>query len=207
MIGIDRPTLTKTNWTNMKELKGTQTEKNLLMAYAGECQARMRYTYFASVAKKAGYEQISAIFTETADNEKEHAEIFYKHAQATCVEVTIPVATTLLKDTVDCLLHAAEGEHEEAMDLYPHFADIAEQEGFPKIAESFRKIALVEKHHEERYRKLAQNIKDGKVFLKDGEVWWKCRNCGYIEKAVAAPKVCPACLHAQSYFEELADNF
>ncbi len=191
----------------MKDLKGTQTEKNLLMAYVGECQARMRYTYFASVAKKAGYEQIAEIFTETADNEKEHAKVFFKYTKDTCVEVTIPVMSIELKDTEECLLSAAEGEHEEAFDLYPRFADIAEQEGFPKIAESFRKIALVEKHHEERYRKLARNIKEGKVFLKDGEIWWKCRNCGYIEKATMAPKVCPACVHPQSYFEELADNF
>lgn len=191
----------------MKELKGTQTEKNLLMAYVGECQARMRYTYFASVAKKAGYEQIAAIFTETADNEKEHAKVFFKHARNACIEIAVPIMTIELKDTVECLLNAAEGEHEEGYDLYPKFAEIADQEGFPKIAEQFRMIALVEKHHEDRYRKLAENIKEGKVFLKDGEVWWKCRNCGYIEKAEMAPKVCPACIHPQAHFEILADNF
>lgn len=191
----------------MKELKGTQTEKNLLIAFAGECQARMRYTYFASVAKKEGYEQISAIFTETADNEKEHAKIFFKYAQDACVEATVPLFSIAMKDTVTCLLSAADGEHEEWYDMYPHMADVAEQEGFPLIAESFRKIASVEKHHEERYRKLAENIKNGNVFLKDGDVWWKCRNCGYIEKASAAPKLCPACKHPQSFFELLADNF
>lgn len=191
----------------MKELKGTETEKNLLKAYAGECQARMRYTYYSSVAKKAGYEQIAAIFIETADNEKEHAKIFFKYTKDACVEVPVTVMSIELKDTTECLLNAAEGEHEEGFDLYPHFADVAEQEGFPKVAESFRKIALVEKHHEERYRKLAENIKEGKVFLKDGEVWWKCRNCGYIEKASMAPKVCPACVHPQAHFEVLADNF
>ncbi|MEG1741184.1 MAG: rubrerythrin family protein, partial [Akkermansia sp.] len=169
----------------MKELKGTQTEKNLLMAFAGECQARMRYNYFASVAKKEGYEQISSIFTETADNEKEHAKVFFKYAQDACVEATLPLGSVVLKDTEKCLLAAASGEYEEWSDLYPNMADIAEKEGFPEIAESFRRIAIVEKHHEERYRKLAENIKNGTVFLKDGEVWWKCRNCGYIEKATA----------------------
>lgn len=191
----------------MKELKGSETEKNLLKAYVGECQARMRYTYFSSVAQKEGYEQMAEIFLETADNEKEHAKIFFKYTKNTCVEVQIPVCSVELKDTLECLLHAAEGEHEEGYDLYPHFADVAEQEGFSQIAESFRQIALVEKHHEERYRKLAENIKEGKVFLKDGEIWWKCRNCGYVEKAQIAPKVCPACKLAQKFFEELADNF
>ncbi|MEG1507415.1 MAG: rubrerythrin family protein [Akkermansia sp.] len=191
----------------MKELKGTQTEKNLLIAFAGECQARMRYNYFASVAKKEGYEQISSIFTETADNEKEHAKVFFKYAQDACVEATLPLGSVVLKDTEKCLLAAASGEYEEWSDLYPNMADIAEKEGFPEIAESFRRIAIVEKHHEERYRKLAENIKNGTVFLKDGEVWWKCRNCGYIEKATAAPKLCPACKHPQAYFELLDDNF
>ncbi len=191
----------------MKELKGTETEKNLLKAFAGESQARMRYNYFASVAKKEGYEQISAIFTETADNEKEHAKVFFKYLKNSCAEITTTACSIELKDTVTCLLAAAEGEHEEWSDLYPAMADVAEQEGFPAIAESFRRIATVEKHHEERYLKLAQNIKDGTVFLKDGEVWWKCRNCGYIEKASEAPKLCPACKHPQSFFELLDDNF
>lgn len=191
----------------MKELKGTETEKNLLKAFVGESQARMRYTYFASVAKKEGYEQISAIFTETADNEKEHAKVFFKYLKNACADIMTTASSIELKDTVACLLAAAEGEHEEWSDMYPAMADVAEQEGFPAIAESFRRIAIVEKHHEDRYLQLAQNIKDGTVFLKDGEVWWKCRNCGYIEKATEAPKLCPACKHPQAFFELLADNF
>ncbi len=191
----------------MKNLKGTETEKNLLKAFAGESQARTRYNYFASVAKKEGYEQIAAIFAETADNEKEHAKVFFKYLEDASAEITTTAGTIKMKDTTTCLLAAAEGEHEEWAEMYPAMAETAEQEGFTKIAESFRLIATVEKHHEERYRALAKNIQEGTVFLKDGEVWWKCRNCGYIVKASEAPKVCPACKHAQAFFEILADNF
>mgnify|MGYP000021459345 FL=1 len=186
----------------MKSIKGTETEKNLLKAFAGESEARNRYTYFAGVAKKAGYEQIAAIFLETADNEKEHAKVFFKLLKDACVEVTHAVCTAPLESTEDCLLAAAAGEHDEWSDMYP-----ADREGFPAIAETFRKIASVEQHHEARYLKLAENVREGRVFAKEKEIQWKCRNCGYVHTGSTAPKVCPACAHPQAFFEELADNF
>lgn len=194
--------------TFMATLSGTQTEKNLLISFAGESQARNRYTFFASIAKKEGYEQISAIFTETADNEKEHAKVFYKHVGTASVEITGTYPTCAVTSTTrECLLAAAAGEHEEGFVDYPKFADIAEAEGFPAVAKSFRMIAEVEKHHEARYRALAANIETGEVFKKNAPVQWKCRNCGYIAEGTEAPKVCPACVHPQAHFEVLADNF
>ena len=151
----------------MKSIKGTETEKNLLKAFAGESEARNRYTYFAGVAKKAGYEQIAAIFLETADNEKEHAKVFFKLLKDACVEVTHAVCTAPLESTEDCLLAAAAGEHDEWSDMYPAFAEVADREGFPAIAETFRKIASVEQHHEARYLKLAENVREGRVFAKE----------------------------------------
>jgi rubrerythrin len=185
----------------MKNLKGTQTEKNLLAAFAGESQARNRYSFFASKAKKEGYEQIAAIFQETADNEKEHAEIFFKHLQGGMVEIQASYPAGVIGTTEENLLAAAEGEKEEWGTLYPDFAETAEKEGFSKIAESFKEIAEVEEYHEKRYRKLRENIKRGRVFKRDKAVKWKCRNCGYVHEGKEAPEICPACKHAQSYYE------
>lgn len=191
----------------MKSLKGTKTEKNLLAAFAGESQARMRYTYFASKANKEGYEQISAIFTETADNEKEHAEVFFKHLQGGDVEITAMYPAGVIGTTAENLLAAAEGEKMEWGTLYPNFAEIAEKEGFPEVAASFKEIAEVESYHERRYRKLLENVKKKQVFKKDKVVKWKCRNCGYVYEGTEAPKVCPACKHAQSYYELWMENY
>lgn len=193
-------------------LKGTKTLGNLMKAFAGESQARNRYTYFASKAKKEGFEQISAIFQETADNEKEHAKVFYKHLIAEAdglpemvhVDADYPVE---LRTTLDNLKAAAAGENEEWTKLYPAFGDIAEEEGFRDVANSFRQIAKVEEKHEARYLKLAKNIEEGKVFKKDEKNLWKCRNCGYILEAVEAPELCPACKHPKSYFELVAENY
>ena len=189
------------------ELKGSKTEANLWKAFAGESMARNKYTYFASKAKKEGFEQIAAIFEETAGNEKEHAKVFFKLLKDACVEVTHAVCTAPLESTEDCLLAAAAGEHDEWSDMYPAFAEVADREGFPAIAETFRKIASVEQHHEARYLKLAENVREGRVFAKEKEIQWKCRNCGYVHTGSTAPKVCPACAHPQAFFEELADNF
>lgn len=191
----------------MKSLKGTQTEKNLLAAFAGESQARNRYTFFASKAKKEGYEQIAAIFQETADNEKEHAEIFFKHLQGGMLEITASYPAGVIGTTEENLLAAAEGEKEEWGVLYPNFSKTAEKEGFPKIAESFKEIAEVEEHHEKRYRQLRENIKRGRVFKRDKVFKWKCRNCGYVHEGKDAPKVCPACKHPQSYYEILTESY
>jgi rubrerythrin len=191
----------------MKSLKGTKTEKNLLAAFAGESQARNRYTFFASKAKKEGYEQIAAIFQETADNEKEHAEIFFKHLQGGMVEIQASYPAGVIGNTEENLFAAAEGEKEEWGILYPNFAKTAEEEGFPKVAESFTEIAEVEEHHEKRYRKLRENIKRGRVFKRDKPVKWKCRNCGYVHEGTEAPKLCPACKHPQSYYEILTEAY
>jgi rubrerythrin len=192
----------------MKSIKGTQTEKNLLASFAGESQARNRYTFFASIAKKEGYVQISNIFTETADNEKEHAKRFFSYLEGGDLEITATYpAGKLGGTTAENLLAAAAGENEEHTKLYPEAAETADKEGFPEIAALWRNVAKVEKHHEERYRALAKNIKDGKVFKKDSASIWKCGNCGYIFEGASAPEKCPACLHPQSYFELLADNF
>ena len=182
----------------MKRLKGTETEKNLLAAFAGESQARNRYTFFASKAKKEGYEQISAIFKETADNEKEHAEVFFKHLQGGDTEIVASYPAGVIGITAENLLAAAEGEKLEWGTLYPDSAKTAEKEGFPMVAHSFREIAKVEAHHEKRYRKLLENVKKKQVFMKDKVVKWKCRNCGYVYEGTEAPDVCPACQHKQS---------
>jgi len=194
------------------ELKDTQTEKNLLKAFAGESQARNRYVFFASVAKKQGFRQIESIFLETAENEKEHAEIFFKYltegkSKGLPVEITAKYPAGEIGSTEENLLSAANGEKEEWGEIYPEFKKIAEEEGFPDIAESFQEIAEVEEQHEKRYRKLLQNVKENKVFEKDEEVEWKCRNCGYVHKGKKAPDICPACKHEQEYYELLCENY
>lgn len=190
-----------------KSIKGTRTEKNLMQSFAGESQARMRYTYFASVAKKEGYEQIAAIFTETADQEKEHAKRMFKYLEGGKVEITASYPAGMIRTTAENLIEAAEGEHEEwAMD-YPHFADVAEEEGFPDIAAMYRNISIAEKGHEERYRAFLHNIEAQQVFAREEIVVWQCRNCGFIFEGKEAPKVCPACLHPQAHFEIMKTNF
>lgn len=188
-------------------IKGTQTEKNLLTSFAGESQARNRYTYFASQAKKDGYEQISAIFTETADNEKEHAKRFFKFLEGGSCEIVGVFPAGKIETTAENLAAAAAGELEEWSDLYPEAARVAREEGFEAVAVVFEKIASVEKHHEERYRALLKNVEEGKVFKKDAPIKWKCRNCGYIHEGTDAINLCPACAHPQAHFEMLADNF
>lgn len=185
----------------MASIKGTQTEQNLLKAFAGESQARNRYTYYASVAQKDGLEQIAALFTETADNEKEHAKRFFSFLEGGMVSITATYPAGTVASTLDNLKAAADGEHEEWTDLYPSFAEIAKQEGFTDVANTFAMIARVEKAHEERYLTLWNNLNSGKVYEKDGIVIWKCRNCGYIHQGKSAPNKCPACQHPQNYFE------
>ena len=190
-----------------KSIKGTQTEKNLLTSFAGESQARMRYTYFASAAKKEGYEQISAIFLETAEQEKEHAKRMFKWLEGGMVEITASYPAGVIGTTLENLKAAAAGENEEWTTDYPKFADVAEAEGFPEIAAMYRNIAIAEKGHEERYQAFMKNIDAGKVFAKDEETVWQCRNCGYIYVGKEAPKACPACLHPQAYFEVKKENW
>ncbi len=193
-------------------LKGTKTAENLMKAFAGESQARTRYTFYSSVANKEGFKQISKIFIETADNEKEHAKRFYKFLlqgfdklpEMIEIKASFPVAQGT---TVENLIAAADGENEEWDELYPEFAKQADEEGFAEIAEVFRKIAEVEKHHEARYRKLAENIKNNKVFTKDSKIQWKCGNCGYIQEGDTAPEECPACAHPQGHFEVQIENY
>ena len=191
----------------MASLKGTRTEQNLLKSFAGESQARMRYNYFASVAKKEGYEQIAAIFNETADQEKEHAKKFFKYLEGGMVEITASYPAGVIGDTYQNLVAAASGENEEWTELYPEFAKIADEEGFPEIAQTFRAIALIEEQHEIRYRTLFTRIENGEVFLRKTEITWQCRNCGYIVEAEAAPKACPACLFPQAFFEPMKENY
>ncbi|MBO7492126.1 MAG: rubrerythrin family protein [Bacteroidales bacterium] len=188
-------------------LKGTQTEKNLMHSFAGESQARMRYTYFASKAKKEGYEQVAAIFEETANQEKEHAKRMFKYLEGGMVEVCASFPAGVIGTTAENLRAAAAGENEEWTEAYPHFADVAEKEGFPEIAEMYRKIAVAERGHEERYLKLLKNVEEYTCFKKDGKVFWQCRNCGFIIESETAPEVCPACLHPQAYFEVMKDNY
>lgn len=190
-----------------KSVKGTQTEKNLLTSFAGESQARMRYTYFASVAKKEGYEQIAAIFTETADQEKEHAKRMFKWLEGGMVEITASYPAGVIGTTAENLKAAAAGENEEWTADYPHFADVADAEGFPAIAIMYRNIAIAEKGHEERYLALLSNIENGTVFKKEEETVWQCRNCGYIHVGKEAPEVCPACIHPQAHFEVKKNNY
>ena len=176
------------------ELKGSKTEKNLMTAFAGESQARNKYTYFASVAKKEGYEQIAAIFQQTADNEKEHAKLWFK-------------ALGGIGNTAENLVSAANGENEEWTEMYPEFARVAREEGFVALALQFEAVAKIEKEHEERYRKLLENVETAQVFAKAGITVWVCRNCGHIHISETAPKVCPVCLHPQAYFEVKANNY
>jgi len=190
-----------------KSIKGTQTEKNLMQSFAGESQARMRYTYFASAAKKEGFEQIAAIFTETADQEKEHAKRMFKYLEGGMVEINASFPAGVIGRTIDNLQAAAAGEYEEWSSLYPEFADIAEKEGFYEIAAMYRNISVAEKAHEERYRAFVKNIETASVFAKEGEVLWQCRNCGYIHVGKEAPEVCPACLHPQAHFEVKKENY
>lgn len=191
----------------MPDIQGTQTEKNLLKAFAGESQARMRYDYFAKQAKKDGLEQISGIFAETALNEKEHAKRFFKFLAGTKVEITAVYPAGKIGTTLENLKAAAEGEHEEWSELYPHFAEVAEQEGFAEIAEVFRNVSVAEKAHETRYRKLYDNLESGRVFKRNGKVIWKCRNCGYLHESEEAPEVCPACAHPRAYFQIKEENY
>jgi rubrerythrin len=190
-----------------KTIKGTQTEKNLLKAFAGESQARNRYTFFASKARKEGYEQIANVFTDTAANEKEHAETFFKYLEGGDVEITAAYPGGKIEDTKSNLEAAAAGEKMEWSTLYADFEGTARKEGFNDVATSFREIAEVESFHEGRYRKLAKNIVEGEVFKKKSAVKWHCINCGYIHEGVEAPKVCPACQHPQAYYEVLAENY
>lgn len=190
-----------------KSIKGTQTEQNLLKSFAGESQARSRYIFFASTAKKEGYEQIAAIFMETAEQEKEHAKRFFKFLEGGMIEITATYPAGVIGTTAENLAAAAAGENEEWVELYPHFANVAEEEGFPAIAVAFRMIAKVEAEHEARYRKLLANVEENKVFEKDEEVEWQCRNCGYVHKGKSAPKTCPACVHPQAYFEVKKNNY
>ncbi|MFH1888466.1 MAG: rubrerythrin [Candidatus Omnitrophota bacterium] len=190
-----------------KPVKGTKTEKNLLAAFAGESQARNRYTYFASAARKEGYEQIANIFTETAENEKEHAKVFFKYLEGGDVEITASYPAGIIKETKSNLKEAAAGENMEWTILYSDFGRVAKEEGFPEIARSFEQIAKVENFHESRYRKLINNIANGEVFKKKAAVKWHCINCGYIFEGEGAPKDCPACKHPQSFYEILAENY
>lgn len=190
-----------------KSVKGTETEKNLLKAFAGESQARNRYTYFAGVARKAGLEQIAEIFIETAENEKEHAKVFFKHLEGGDVEIMAAYPGGVIGDTKANLEAAAAGEKMEWSALYPSFEQTARAEGFPEVAASFKQIAEVESFHERRYRKLVANVEAGQVFKKPATVKWHCRNCGYVHEGPEAPAVCPACKHPQAYYEVLAENW
>lgn len=191
----------------MKILKGTKTEKNILLAFAGESQARNRYTYFASQAKKEGYEQISAIFLDTADNEKEHAKVLFKLLEGGELGIAGAFPSGVIGDTKANLKAAADGERYENTQMYPEFAGVAEKEGFPEIANTFMRIAAAEKGHENRYLALLRNLNEGTVFKKNEKVTWRCRNCGYIHEGIEAPSECPACQHAQAYFELLGENY
>jgi len=191
----------------MKSVKGTRTEQNLLKSFAGESQARMRYTYFASQAKKEGFEQIAAVFTETADQEKEHAKRFFKFLEGGMLEITASFPAGIIGTTKQNLEEAAAGEYEEWHDLYAEFAEIADEEGFSAIATVWRKIAEVEKEHERRYRILLQRVTEEKVFEREEPISWQCRNCGYIHTGKEAPQACPACAHPQAYFEPMKENY
>ena len=191
----------------MSSLKGTKTEKNLLTAFAGESQARNRYTFFASKAKKEGYEQISSIFTETANQEKEHAERLFKFLEGGEVEITAGFPAGVIGTTLENLKAAAAGENYEQTEMYPGFAKIADEEGFKEIAVIFRNIAVAERQHEKRYNDLAKNIENDTVFKRDEEAVWRCRNCGFLYTGTQAPEECPACAHPMAYFELLGENY
>jgi len=191
----------------MSSLKGSQTEKNLLTAFAGESQARNRYTYFASQAKKEGYVQISAIFEETANQEKEHAKRLFKLLEGGDVEISAAFPAGVIGTTLENLMAAAAGENHEHTEMYPDFAKTAEEEGFGEIASVLRSVAVAEKQHEKRYNALAANIEAGRVFKRDTEVVWRCRNCGYLHTGKEAPEECPACAHPRDHFELLGENY
>ena len=206
-IAIFVPVELKKEMAIMKSIKGTKTEQNLLKSFAGESQARSRYTFFASVAKKEGFEQISAIFMETAEQEKEHAKRFFKYLEGGMVEITSSYPAGVIGTTPEKLKAAADGELEEWSELYPEFAKVAEEEGFPAIAQTFRAVAKVEAEHENRYRRLLKRVEEGSVFEREEEIEWQCRNCGYVHKGKSAPAACPACQHPQAYFEEKKNNY
>jgi rubrerythrin len=189
------------------ELKGSQTEKNLLAAFAGESQARNRYTYFASAARKEGYEQISTLFLETAENEKEHAKLFFSLLKGGDVKIVAAYPAGVIGNTAENLKAAAEGENLEWTKLYQDFADVAKKEGFKEVYEAFTNVAKVEKFHEGRYLSLLKNVKEGKVFKKDSSVKWHCRNCGYVFEGKEVPDQCPVCKHPRAHFEVLAENY
>lgn len=191
----------------MASVRGTQTEKNLLLAFAGESQARNRYTFYASQAKKEGYEQIAAVFLETADNEKEHAKRLFKFLEGGEVEITGAFPAGVIGNTAENLAASAAGENHEHSVMYPSFAATAEAEGFPEIARVFRAIAVAEKGHENRFRALLANLQGNRVFARDRKVVWRCRNCGYLHEGEAAPETCPACAHPRSFFELQAENY
>ena len=191
----------------MPSLKGTRTEKNLLTAFAGESQARNRYNYFASQAKKEGYEQIAAVFAETADNEKEHAKRFFKFLEGGEISITAAFPAGVIGTTAENLLEAANGEKYENSVMYPEFAKVADEEGFTEIANVFRAVIVAETQHEKNYRTLRKNVLENRVFEKEKIVIWRCRNCGYIHVGTKAPEKCPACAHPQAYFELLAENY
>ena len=190
-----------------KSLKGTRTERNLVIAFSGESQARNRYTYYASQARKEGYVQIAHIFEDTADHEKEHAKRLFKFLEGGQVEITASFPAGVIGNTAENLKAAAEGENYEHTEMYPEFAQVAREEGFDAIADVFEAIAVSEKQHEKRYLGLLKNIETGKVFSKDTSVVWRCRNCGYLHEGTDAPKVCPACAHPQAHFELLCENW
>jgi len=190
-----------------KSIKGTKTEKNLLKAFAGESQAKNRYEFFAKVAKKEGYEQIATIFQETALQEQEHAKRFFKFLEGGMVEITAAFPAGIISTTVENLKSAAEGENEEWTELYPEFAEIAKEEGFPEVATAFKMIAKVEAEHEKRYLKLLQNIIEDKVFKKEEKVLWECINCGYVYESAKALENCPACIHPKAYMQLRATNY
>ncbi|TVO76836.1 rubrerythrin [Sedimenticola selenatireducens] len=190
-----------------KSIRGSQTEKNLLIAFAGESQARNRYTYFAGAARKEGLVQIAAIFEETANQEKEHAKRFFNFLEGGEVEITETFPAGMIGTTLENLRAAAAGEEHEWTEMYPGFAKIAREEGFKQVAAAFEAISIAEKQHGKQYKMLADNLEAGKVFRREGKMVWRCRNCGYLHEAEAAPNVCPACLHPQAHFELLAENW
>jgi rubrerythrin len=190
-----------------KSLRGTQTEQNLLKSFAGESQARNRYEFFASVAKKEGYEQIAGIFMETANQEKEHAKRFFKFLEGGMTKISVSYPSGMIGTTKENLKASTEGENEEWTSVYPHFAEVAKEEGFPEVAAAFKMISRVEAEHERRFLKLLQNISEDKVFIKDGKVWWKCLNCGYVYESEKALETCPACLHPKAFMQVREDNY
>ena len=190
-----------------KSIKGSKTEQNLLKAFAGESQARSRYVYFASQARKEGFQQIAAVFEETAEQEKEHAKRFFKFLEGGMVEITATYPAGIIGTTAENLAAAAAGENEEWAELYPHFAEVAKEEGFPQIAAAFKMIAKVEAEHEARYLKLLARVEEERVFEREEEIEWQCRNCGYVHKGKKAPESCPACVHPKEFFEPKRDNY